>query len=276
MGLLDQIKNDVKKSGGNRRKVIYVRPDTKVRVRFLDDMEEGHEIVFHDSFQKGVNTPCQEQYGRNCPYCDDEDIRTRSMYAWSVWNYDAKEVQIFLFAVNNCSPIPALMAMYETYGTLCDRDYVISKTGKGPDTTYSVVPMDKQKFRNSKAAPFSEKKLMGILDKAFPCDVDGDDDEDDYDPPKKKKKGSLPKKSKKVVDDDEDDDDEFYDDEDEDEDDEEMDYEDMTAKELYQLCKERDIECKPKKSEKYYINLLKEADDAEDDWGDDDDWEDED
>lgn len=52
----------------------------------------------------------------------------------------------------------------------------------------------------------------------------------------------------------------------------------MPAKELYALCKEREIEAKPRKSEKYYINLLEEYDEAEDDWGDDDDddeWEEE-
>ena len=57
-----------------------------------------------------------------------------------------------------------------------------------------------------------------------------------------------------------------------------QDYESMTAKELFQLCKDRDIECKPKKTKEYYIDLLEEADDEDsDDWDDedsDDDWED--
>ena len=50
----------------------------------------------------------------------------------------------------------------------------------------------------------------------------------------------------------------------------------MTPKELYQLCKERDIDCKPKKSKEYYIDLLEEADEEEDsdDWGEDDEEED--
>lgn len=248
MGLVDKIKSDVKKAGGNKRKIVYLRPGTKIRVRFLEDMDEGKEITFHDSFKLGVNTPCQEQYDRNCPYCEneDEEIRTRSMYAWSVWNYDAKEVQIFLFAVNNCSPVPALVAMYETYGTLTDRDYVISKIGKSTDTTYSVVPMDKQKFRNQKAKPLSEDGLMKILDKAFPCD-DGSN-EDDFDS--------------------------SYDDDFDDEESSENDYDDLKPKELYKLCKEREIECEPKKNKIYYVNLLEEANKAEDDWDDDDEWED--
>ena len=70
----------------------------------------------------------------------------------------------------------------------------------------------------------------------------------------------------------EDDDDDW-----EDEDDDEKDYEDMTPKELYKLCKEYDIEAAPKKTQRYYINLLNEYDKANEDWGDDDDddWEEE-
>ena len=183
MSLVNDIKNQVKKSGSNKSKFLYFRSGTKIRVRFLHDMEEGFKFTFHDSFDKGINTPCQELFGRNCPYCDDEDLRTRDQYCWAVWDYDAKEVKLLLAPVNNCSPIPALVAMYDTYGTLTDRDYVITKQGQQQTTTYSVVPMDKVKFRNDKAKALSESKILALLDKAFPCEVDEDDD----DTPKKKK-----------------------------------------------------------------------------------------
>ena len=111
MGLLNSIKNDVKKSGQNKGKFIYFREGQKQRIRFLQDMDDGVEIVWHDSFEQGINVPCQEFFGRDCPYCEDDGLRTRNMYAWSVWNYETKEVQVFMFAVNNCSPIPALVAM---------------------------------------------------------------------------------------------------------------------------------------------------------------------
>ena len=117
MGLLDSIKRDAKKSGQNKGKFIYFREGQKQRIRFLQDMDEGLEITWHDSYEQGINVPCQEHFGRDCPYCNDDSLRTRSMYCWSVWNYETKEVQLFMFAVNNCSPIPALVAMYENYGT---------------------------------------------------------------------------------------------------------------------------------------------------------------
>ena len=233
MNLVDKIKNDVKKSGTNKGKLFFVREGAKARVRFLNDMDDGFEFKFHDSFAKGINAICREEFGESCPLCEEDDLRTRSMYAWSVWDYEAKEVKVFLFAVNNCSPVPAMMSMYDTYGTMTDRDYVISVQGKQTNKTYSVVPMDKVKFRNDKATPLGKDKILKILNKAFPMDNVSDEDLED-------------------------------------DDDSVSEYEDMSVKELYQLCKERDIECEKKKKEKYYINLLEEDDKAAANWGDDD------
>lgn len=273
MGLVDKIKADAKKSGSNKGKFIYFREGTKLRVRFLQDMDDGMEITFHDSYEQGINVPCQEHFGRDCPYCDDDSIRTRSQYLWSVWNYEAKEVQLFMFPVNNCSPIPALMAMYENYGTICDRDYVISVSGKQTTKSYSVVPMDKVKFRNVKAKPYSEAQVLKMLDKAWPCDDDDDDDEEET-PKKKAPKKTGKASTKRPVDDDEDEDDEDWGDEDSGDD--TPDYSEMSAKELFKLCKERGIDVKPKKSERFYIKQLEEYDQAQDDWGDEDDYDDDD
>lgn len=266
MGLLDEIRNDVKKSGSNKEKIFFVKEGQKARVRFLNDMEEGAAFTFHDNYSEGIEVLCRdEHFGKDCPYCEMEGIRTRKKYCWSVWDYEAKEVKLFLFAVNNCSPLPAITAMYETYGTLTDRDFVIQKTGKQQNTTYSVIPMDKVKFRNTKAKPFSESKILSILEKAYPDDT-RDEDEDDV--PASKKKTKTKKGAAK-----EDDDDDDWDDEEG----KEIDYSEMSARELYKLCVERGIEAQKKKPEKYYINLLEEYDEANDDWGDedeeDDDWE---
>ena len=280
MGLVDKIKADVKKSGQNKSKFIYFREGIKQRIRFLTDMDDGMEVTFHDSFAEGVNVPCQEHFGRSCPYCEEEGLRTRSQYVWSVYNYETKEVQLFMFPVNNCSPIPALMAMYENYGTITDRDFVISVSGKQQNKTFSVVPMDKVKFRNEKAKAFSEKAILKMLDKAFPCDAVEDDDDDEDEAPKKRAPKSIGSKKNRKPETKEEDEDDDYDatEEWEDADDEDMvDYSEMSAKELYQLCKERDIKVAPKKPAKFYINQLEEWDKAHEDWNDEDEdeWEDE-
>lgn len=271
MGLLDNIKKEAAKSGQNKGKIFFVKDGEKKRVRFLNDMDDGMEVTFHDSFEAGINVPCQEVFDRECPYCEEEGLRTRSQYIWSVWDYDAAEVKLFMYPVNNCSPIPALAQIYETYGTLTDRDYVISVTGKQQNKTFGVVPMDKNRFKNAKAKPFSESKVLSILDKAYPDENRPVEDEDD-EPVRNKKKGnaSVNKGSKVSSKKDEDWD------EDEEDEEEEIDYSDMSAKELYKLCKEREIDVLPKKPEKYYIHKLEEYDQANDDWADEDEEEDED
>lgn len=273
MGLVDKIKADVKKSGQNKSKFIYFREGVKQRIRFLTDMDDGMEITFHDSFSASINVPCQEHFGRTCPYCEDESLRHRSQYVWSVYNYDTKEVQLFMYPVNNCTPIPALMAMYENYGTITDRDFVISVSGKQQNKTFSVVPMDKVKFRNDKAKPYSEKAILKMLDNAFPCDASIEEDEDEN-PKKRPDKSTGNKKNKKPEPEEVEDDEEEWE-EVEEEDDDVIDYSDMSPKELYELCKERDIKVPPKKPAKFYINELEEWDKANDDWSDEEDDEDE-
>ena len=233
---LSDIKSEISKSGTSKGKFMFFKEDSKARVRFLTDMEDGLEIKFHDSFALGVNVPCQEEFGRICEYCEDENLRTRKMYLWSVYDYESKEVKLLMAAVNNCSPVPALASLYETYGTLLDRDYEIKRIGKGQNTTYSVIPLDKAKFRNNKVKPLSDSAILKYIDKAYPSDNNEDFDEED----------------------------------------ETNDYESMKPQELYKLCKERDIDCKPKKSKEYYIDLLEEADEENDsdDWDEEeDDWE---
>lgn len=287
MGLVDKIKNDVKKSGQNKSKFLFVREGVKTRIRFLTDMDDGMEIQFHDSFAQSITVPCQEKFGRSCSYCEQEGLRTRSQYAWSVWDYEAKEVKLFIFPVNNCSPVPAIMSMFENYGTITDRDYIITVSGKQKDKTYGVVPMDKNKFRNDKAKPLSEKAILKLLDKAYPADDENEDEDEEEEIKSNKSKAKKPSKpeksskksSKKDEDEDEDEDYEYDDDDADDEEEDELDYSEMSAKDLYKLCKERKIDVQPKKQPKYYINLLKEYDEAQEDWGEDDDededeWED--
>lgn len=289
--LLSKIKADAQKAGGARDSLFYVKDGEKKRIRFLQDMEEGWEIEFHDSYELNVNIPCQKVFGRDCQYCGEEELRTRSLYAWSVWDYDAAKVKIFMYAMNNCTPLATIAAMYETFGTLTDRDYVISRSGKQQNTQYTAIPMDKAKFRNEKAKPFSKAAFLKKLDEAYPDEHAsksakaktnyGDDTEgQDYSEMSSKELYKLcedrgieaePKMKAKYYIDllteyDENDSDEW---EDEVEDQEDK-YAGKSAKELYKLCQERDIECEPKKPEKYYINLLKEDDSAHEDWEDED------
>lgn len=268
MGLMDELKQEIKNTGVSRGKFLYFKDGCRIRVRFLQEIDDGEKIPFHDNYSLGVNVPCQELFGRDCKYCGDDEMRTRNQYAWSVYDYESEEVKILLSPVNNCTPIPQLVSFAETYGTITDRDYEIKQTGKQQNKTFTVVPLDVRKFRNTKAKPISKSALLKYIDKAYPC---GDDEEDE--PKQNKKKGNKTEQKKGKGRKPEPEPEEEDDDWEEEEQEEEIDYEEMTAKELYKLCRERDIDCRPRKEKDYYIDLLEEYDDEEEkDDEDDDDW----
>lgn len=230
MGIVSSIKDQAKKSGGNKAKFIYFREGEKTRVRFLQELDDGLEINWHDGYNTGVNVPCQEIYGRHCEFCARDGLRTRPLFVWNVWDYEAKEVRLLREAVNSCTPVNALVACSENYGTIRDRDYVITQSGKSKDKTFTVIPMDKQEFRNSKAMPYSKSAVLAMLDKAWP--VDGEND------------GGQSESSS------------------------EYDYATMSARQLYDLCQKRGIDVQPRMDEQYYIIKLTDSDTpADNGWG---------
>lgn len=186
MGLISEIKNDISRTGQNKEKILYVRTDEKVRVRFLDEIDDGYSFTFHQIWDDGIVCICPKEVDEDneCKYCEmdgkDEKLRTYKMYAWSVYNFETKRVEIALFKANKCTPVQQLVELSANYGTILDRDYVLMKRGKGFDTSYTVIPQDKQKFRNEKALPFSREGMLKVLVGAYPYeDPDKEDEETD-------------------------------------------------------------------------------------------------
>lgn len=231
--LVEMMKGDISRSNNGPRATFYLKKDSKCRVRFLNDMEDGCEMVFHDKWGE-FNHPCMRYYGKACPNCDNKEARNTNNYIWTIYNYETKQRELFMYKANKASPVPQLIAMYENYGTICDRDYTVQRMGESTDTTYQVIPQDKSAFKKTgdDAKPFSKKEVLEKIYNAFPCDdLDNDKDLDEED---------------------EEEGDAWEDDEDE-----EDDYEEKTPRELYTLCKEKGIKVEPKKSKEYYIKALR-------------------
>ena len=200
MGLIDAMKERIKSSGTSRKEVFYVGADSKRRIRFLQELDDGFELKFHSHWNRGINALCAELYGEDCPYCadTDEDMKEVTQYAWSVWDYDANAVRILLYKATGVSPVPQLIEFAEEYGTICDRDYTIKKSGKGMGSNITVIPSEVNKFSNKKAKPYNYKQVLKLLQKAYPInseDANADDEDDDDEP--KVKKNSKQKKAKK-------------------------------------------------------------------------------
>lgn len=216
--IVQMMKERISKSGTGQKNIFFVKKDGQVRVRFLTDLEEGVVVPFHTKF-KDHNHPCLKLYGRNCPNCHNSDSNTADHFVFTVWNYETKRTEIFIYKATKCTPIPALVTMYETYGTICDRDYVINRQGEQTDTVYTVVPMERKRFKGDEQ-PYSKKQIMKMLLKAYPPETDDDDEDEEEEEIRPARKSSAKSKNKSSRYDEEDDDeDDILDDEDEDEDD---------------------------------------------------------
>ena len=193
--LIKEMKERIAKSGSSKKEIMYFMPDTVKRIRFLTDLNDGVMIEFHSDFENHIFEVCHDQENHeSCKLCQEE-VPIIEQYAWSVWDYDSNAVRILCIKATGISPIPALIELYEEYGTLLDRDLKIKKIGKGQGSSYAVTPLDKSRFRNGSAKPFTEKQIRDIFDKAYTTVDSKDDDEEEevreYPKKNKKKEPSL-------------------------------------------------------------------------------------
>jgi hypothetical protein len=177
---LQRLRQQIAASGQSKKGIWFVKPNQKRRIRFLknQDLEQGITIPWHSKWEGNrsvVDSPCLEAYGKGCPFCGVEDVRIRDRFAWTIYDYEQKQRQIFLFYANRNSPIPHLASVYEEYNTLTDRDLVIQKTGEGTDGVFTVLPGSPSKFRVEGIRPWSVAKILDMVWKAF-----GQGDLEDY------------------------------------------------------------------------------------------------
>lgn len=195
---LAKLKKQIAASGQSKKGFWYVKEGQKRRIRFIKggpkdkgtDLEKGITIPWHSKWEGSravVDSPCLSQYGKDCPFCGVEDVKLRERFAWTIYDYESKEAQIFLFYANRNSPITHLAASYDEWGTVCDRDLTIARNGTGTDTTYTIIAGTPSKFRFA-VNPFSVAKILDMTWKAFgtgkldeyPDEGSEDSDEEDY------------------------------------------------------------------------------------------------
>ena len=195
---LDQIKTAVKNSGSSKKDILYFGADTSKRIRFLQELDDGHSYTFHSDFETKIYEPCQDQEDHeDCKLCQ-QGIGTKEVFVWSVYDYDTSSVKLLAIKATGISPVPALIEFFEEYGTIMDRDYKIKKVGKGMGGSYTVTPLDKEKFGVKKAKPYSEKEIWEMFKKAYSSkDVDDEDDDDEEEEEEEVKPTKKSKKAKK-------------------------------------------------------------------------------
>ena len=197
--LIKEMKAKIAASGSSKKELLYFGKDSVKRVRFLQELDTGFTFQFHNDWNAGILELCKDpEEHENCKLCE-QGIKVYENFAWSVWDYDSNAVRIILFKASGISPIPAFIEMYEEFGTIMDRDYKIKKVGQGQGGSFVVTPLDKERFSNKKAKPYTESQVHDILEKAYAkSDVETDDDDEEEDEaPKKASKKETSKKDKK-------------------------------------------------------------------------------
>jgi hypothetical protein len=232
--IYDSIKEKLENTG-NGGKIFFTTAGDKKKIRMLTDFEEALPIEYHNSpfgSEARFSHPCLKYYGKKCPHCGDKNSKNDTLYAYSAYDYKSQEVKLFLYKANKCSPLAALMSIYDVCGTIVDKDFTISQIGEQSSKTFNLVAGDKKQFKVD-VEKLTEEEIFEIIkgdkyaynlgDGVEEEDSDDDEDEEEVKPKKKAKKEEVPVKNKKapVVEDDDDDDDFDDDEEDEDEDEEE-------------------------------------------------------
>lgn len=237
--LLNQLKQEAKSRGTSQSKVFWVGDGNTRRVRFLTPFESAEYVPmltrWGDDPVKCINP---EYFGQKNPYKDDETVKEETWYLWQVYDYEMNAVSPFFFKQSRCTPVDQLTKRCEQYGDIIDRDYNIEREGSGTDTRYTVLPLAKSKFRQEKIKPLTKKAIMKILSDAYPL------------PEKPTEPADLSMGGT-----------------------EEIDFDELSKGELYDLCIERGITCKSGEVRGYYIDLLEDnatyyTDDTDDEWGD--------
>lgn len=197
MNLIKKMKERIAKSGSSKKEIMYFGKDTVKRIRFLQELDEGYQFQFHNDYSASIYTLCKDpEDHEDCNLCKEE-IGIQDTFVWSVWSYDDNAVRIIAFKATGVSPVPSFIEMYEEFGTIMDRDYKVKKVGQGMGGSFVVTPLDKERFKNKKAKPFTEKQVRELFEKAYPEKKDEyDEDEDDEEEMENEVKKKKNKKNK--------------------------------------------------------------------------------
>lgn len=148
--------------GGIPAGILFIPSDGLKRLRLLSEFDQGIAIIMHDRFKVMFPQPCLKYYGEDCPF-HGSDFKTKTWYAWTVYDYENGEKKIGLWKTTLNSPVEQLMDLYDSNGTIMDRDVEMRKVGTGPKTRVKVKALPPAPFEGKLSKPIPEEKVMEIV-----------------------------------------------------------------------------------------------------------------
>lgn len=136
VGSVHQLKKQLEKNSGGARSsgdtwIRYIPKDHGIVVRFL--MEPDGWVVYNEAWDPNRRKSYPVPVDTVVP---DEQRVSQRYLAQAVDTENDRVVPLCLPK----SLMSQVVARYEKYGTITDRDYELSKTGTGLDTTYMMDP----------------------------------------------------------------------------------------------------------------------------------------
>lgn len=149
-GSINAVRRALAQSGGasSRQKLIFLRPDSSVKVRFLQEPAEFCQYYEHYVPETKNFVPAIE----NDPLDEHPNPRARGRAMRHLVNVlDLESSQIRILKMNQ-DLTNRVILRYQKYKTLLDRDYEIMREGSGFDSSYDItpespVPVDIQRYR---------------------------------------------------------------------------------------------------------------------------------
>jgi len=191
MGTVSAAKKASKKTGGL---VTTIPADGSLTARCLTEPDEW--AGYYEFWSEDDQTYYPVFEGEELP----DGARASFRYLLNVFSVDDNKPIVLKLPKTAGA---TLIAYYEKYGTLLDRDYEFSKSGSGIDTKYLAAP-DSPSPMNIKR--YKTTDLAEVLEKmAAQADESDDDEDEDEDDVPVSKASAKPKSSRFVDEDDEDD-----------------------------------------------------------------------
>ena len=93
--MVQRIKDRIAKSGKGIGNFIRVRAGSKIKIRFVSEFGDAVLIKEHDKWGALSPTPCLKyHFDKVCEFCKIPDVRTRDIFAWTVYDYEAHKRKI--------------------------------------------------------------------------------------------------------------------------------------------------------------------------------------
>lgn len=151
-GTLKAVKNMGSSAGGQHPSLKIIRAEEPLTVRFLEEPENWFGYMEHYDPEKQQFVTCTEG---EC--CDELQKPGMAVLASAFVRDDGKVMAVKM----KSSLVEILIAYYEKWGTILDRDYELRRSGSGKnDTKYFASNEDRQPMNLSRYKPIDPEEVL--------------------------------------------------------------------------------------------------------------------